>query len=710
MNIFVDFFDLTLSRKILISYPSRAMPLASGVGRTPGFVRTSGRDRETSGSSCSDASSRPWRPWVDSRSPVSWDASASAKGGVQTDASPPCAKWRFGDKEFATDFDGGNLSNVERVTDTSYHLWTRSDNQDTPYETHHRTWFHFKADGFRKNEVVTFTFPDFNKQKNLFSNDFRPVYWVADTSEKESVNYSSKGTDDSSNTGYKRIPEQVTARKHKDGLFRVSWRHKFSDSGPTFFALTYPFGYHDCVGMLDRVDTRFDEVTDEGLELKKHIKYVRSTLTKSLEGRLVEMVSISSTETEDLGDTVEKLHLDVTLSTHSEAVSTHEDTQKKSVFQTPHTKKTFVVTCGVHPGEKPAFHLFCGVLEFLLRVDDPRAQKLRELYTFILVPMLNPDGVFKGHYRNDTLGQNLNRFYENPDVGKQPINYAVKDMLTQLCDENTLKFYIDLHAHANKRGVFAFGNACEGEGSVETRTFARLCALNSPHFDFAHCNFSEKNMQSRDKNGDSKTGTGRVALFLHSKGKLPHLYTIEANYNCSRLLNEVLETVDCDGNVVDVEGIYMGNQSDKKRKKYNRKYDPATLQSVGQAILVAVLDLSEQNPLSVVPSSNFRTVKGIRNWAKAAARGEGLGRGVVSARTVSMGSTESDEESEDEREGQPRTKKVTHLLAKTPVDFISSEHQSAVNRRSILSSDNSQMFWPDRKTLGLEKNAPKWRT
>ena len=70
--------------------------------------------------------------------------------------------------------------------------------------------------------------------------------------------------------------------------------------------------------------------------------------------------------------------------------------------------------------------------------------------------MLNPDGVFLGNNRMDSLGQNLNRFYHLPDLLIQPSCYAIKAIVELTRRE--LYAYFDLHGHANKKSCFIFGN------------------------------------------------------------------------------------------------------------------------------------------------------------------------------------------------------------------------------------------------------------
>lgn len=67
-----------------------------------------------------------------------------------------------------------------------------------------------------------------------------------------------------------------------------------------------------------------------------------------------------------------------------------------------------LITSRVHSGETPASFVFKGMLDFLLS-DKKEARLLRKLYTFVLIPCLNPDGVLCGNYRNSLAGVDLNR-------------------------------------------------------------------------------------------------------------------------------------------------------------------------------------------------------------------------------------------------------------------------------------------------------------
>ena len=73
-------------------------------------------------------------------------------------------------------------------------------------------------------------------------------------------------------------------------------------------------------------------------------------------------------------------------------------------------KPVVIIAARVHPGESQASHCLEGIIRFLMS-DDLRAYILRKHFQFLIVPMLNPDGVYYGYYRMDTNSINLNRYY-----------------------------------------------------------------------------------------------------------------------------------------------------------------------------------------------------------------------------------------------------------------------------------------------------------
>ena len=224
--------------------------------------------------------------------PVRWDdsdshvrvAAGAGPTGEGTLLRSSDATWALGDDgrhRFRADFDGGNLSKVERLREGSYQLWTRADNEGGAHETGHRTWFHFELSGCGEGESLTFTVMNLNKQAKLFSNDFRPVFRAHP-----------------SMRGYDRLRMPVQSHTTDEGQFKFTFKHHFISSEPVFFAFTFPFGYHDNENMLRAIDARFaDHETpsaDAGPKLEERVYYRREVLARSLEGRPVHVLTITS--------------------------------------------------------------------------------------------------------------------------------------------------------------------------------------------------------------------------------------------------------------------------------------------------------------------------------------------------------------------------------------------------------------------------------
>ena len=109
-------------------------------------------------------------------------------------------------------------------------------------------------------------------------------------------------------------------------------------------------------------------------------------------------------------------------------------------------------------------------------------------------------------------------------------------------------------------------------------------------------------MGATDKNGDSKTGAGRVALFTASGH--PHCYTMELNYMKSMWTYNSIENQSYKLNTKERLVAY-----EFKRFKETKFFTVDILEGVGKSLLVSILDLIEKNTVSRVNTSPFENLK-----------------------------------------------------------------------------------------------------
>ena len=159
----------------------------------------------------------------------------------------------------------------------------------------------------------------------------------------------------------------------------------------------------------------------------------------------------------------------------------------------------------MHPGESPASYVLQGCLDYILN-------NLTFLDNFVLVvvPMLNPDGVFRGYYRLDTNGKNLNRVYHSSYYVKYPAIFALKRVINYLKEENRLLSYFDLHAHNIIDKSFLFGNKAESlDDHLEIILIPKIMSMISAKFELKNCKFESKGVSIEPKNSNGKEERGQ---------------------------------------------------------------------------------------------------------------------------------------------------------------------------------------------------------
>ncbi|XP_051546512.1 cytosolic carboxypeptidase-like protein 5 isoform X2 [Myxocyprinus asiaticus] len=368
-------------------------------------------------------------------------------------------EFRFGNVVFSSRFDSGNLARVERVErpdpdgntgrsangsvhtqpDYEFNVWTKPDCASTEFENSNRSWFYFSVRGMLPGKLLKINVMNMNKQSKLYSQGMAPFVLTLPVK-----------------TRWERVRERPTYEM-SDSQFILSFVHRLLDVRGviTHFSFCYPFSYTECQDMMLQLDQKFLSSTHTlgPCSPLESIYYHRELLCYSLDGHRVDLITVSSCHglLEEREPRLDRLFPDLS-------------TPRPHCFT---GKRVFFLSSRVHPGETPSSFVFNGFLNFILSQDDPRAQTLRRLFVFKLIPMLNPDGVIRGHYRTDSRGVNLNRQYVNPSPDLHPSIYGAKSLL--------LYHHIHNQLGNNASSALKTSNQCNATHPLTTPTELERC-------------------------------------------------------------------------------------------------------------------------------------------------------------------------------------------------------------------------------------------
>ncbi|SPQ97295.1 unnamed protein product (mitochondrion) [Plasmodiophora brassicae] len=350
---------------------------------------------------------------------------------------------------FESRFECGNLRRAwRRVKEPEdcggvYDLYLRPDDCSAS----HTQWFYFRIGNLRPYVPYHVNIVNFQKPTSLFQQGMRILMY------SEGRGWYRGGKDISYCRNSLRTGRYQASRPYHSLSFTLQTD---GDTTTLYLAYSYPYSY-----------TALQQYLRDLMEEPARRKFCRrDVLCRSLAGNIVDIVTVTDfTKSEDMS-----------------------------------TRKGVVITARVHPGESNSSWTLEGFLTFLTGCS-PQAKRLRELFVFKVIPMLNPDGVINGSYRcgGSLDGSDLNRIWHSPSKKCHPTVFAAKQVIRRLSDERGLFVFVDLHGHSRRHNMFIYGcpptpaaveQVSTAVAHVSEQVFPRMLWRQAENFSFQDCKFT----------------------------------------------------------------------------------------------------------------------------------------------------------------------------------------------------------------------------
>ena len=150
-------------------------------------------------------------------------------------------------------------------------------------------------------------------------------------------------------------------------------------------------------------------------------------------------------------------------------------------------KNIIVITARTNPGESPSSFVMKGLIDKLLNFEESNewGNYLRENFYFVIVPMVNIDGVSMGNSRCSLAGNDLTGTWDKPDRFIHPEVFYTKKLLEKLKKDNNIVFFTEMHTNYYNTDCYVLG--CQ---SNKSREYGVAMTINSNLYDHGKSKFN----------------------------------------------------------------------------------------------------------------------------------------------------------------------------------------------------------------------------
>ena len=389
---------------------------------------------------------------------------------------------------FESRFESGNLLAAFRTEDeNSYQLYLQNDTNTTGYIQ----WFFFRVSNTKKGRKVNFNIINMLRKTCIYNHGLKIMTYSTMAAAKENLGWHRDCFNSIYYSNNLYVYNNNNASK-KRNLHSLSFDYEFKyDNDTVYFANCIPYFYSTLMKQLNKY-----ELDDENYPF-----FYRKTLTVTLGGNDLDMFTINSMYNIFQNGATSVVTQKSQNYQFIKNRRNNSDNNDNNVSQVLDERKAIVIIGRQHPGETVGSYVIKGCIDFLMG-DSEEAKKLREIYVFKIVPMMNPDGVLVGNSRTSFAGCDLNRRWSKPNEIIHPEVYNVKQMVTKLANQRKIAFIIDCHGHF---GTFNSLFYCNYKDNKRTcKLFPYICSKLSKIINFQQCTFAMPKY---------KQSTERIVLF-----------------------------------------------------------------------------------------------------------------------------------------------------------------------------------------------------